>query len=227
MALYAISDFHLSFGTDKPMDIFKGWANYTERLKENIEKKVGENDTIVIPGDISWALKLKDTIEDFRFINNLPGKKIIGKGNHDLWWESVTKMNRIMKENGFDSISFLYNNSFIVDDIAVCGSRGWFFDDTADKKIVLREAGRIEASIKSAIDTGKEPILFLHYPPLNKQAVCNEIMDVIKKYNIREVYYGHVHSAGACNAFNGEYDGINFKCISCDILNFEPILVKD
>ena len=160
MALYAISDFHLSFGTDKPMDIFKGWANYTERLKENIEKKVGENDTIVIPGDISWALKLKDTIEDFRFINNLPGKKIIGKGNHDLWWESVTKMNRIMKENGFDSISFLYNNSFVVGDIAVCGSRGWFFDDTADKKIVLREAGRIEASIKSAIDTRKEPILF-------------------------------------------------------------------
>ena len=187
MALYAISDFHLSFGTDKPMDIFKGWANYTERLKENIEKKVGENDTIVIPGDISWALKLKDTIEDFRFINNLPGKKIIGKGNHDLWWESVTKMNRIMKENGFDSISFLYNNSFVVGDIAVCGSRGWFFDDTADKKIVLREAGRIEASIKSAIDTGKEPILFLHYPPLNKQAVCNEIMDVIKKYNIRPI----------------------------------------
>ena len=226
MALYAISDFHLSFGTDKPMDIFKGWANYTERLKENIGKTVGENDTIVIPGDISWALKLKDTIEDFRFIQNLPGKKIIGKGNHDLWWESVTKMNRIMEENGFDSISFLYNNSYIVDDIAVCGSRGWFFDDTADKKIVLREAGRIEASIKSALATGKEPILFLHYPPLQKQAVCDEIMDVIRKYNIRKVFYGHVHSAGAVNAFNGEYDGIDFKCISCDLLNFEPVLVS-
>ena len=142
MAIFAISDLHLSFSVDKPMDIFKGWTDYTERLKENIEKSVGENDTIVMPGDISWGLKLSETIEDFRFINNLPGKKIIGKGNHDLWWESLTKMNRIMNENGFDTISFLHNNCYEVEDIAVCGSRGWFFDDTAEKKIILREALR-------------------------------------------------------------------------------------
>lgn len=226
MSVYAISDFHLSFSVDKPMDIFKGWANYTERLKNNIEAKVTENDTIVIPGDISWALKLKDTIEDFRFIHNLPGKKIIGKGNHDLWWESLTKMNRVMEENCFDSISFLYNNCYITDDIAIVGSRGWFFDDTADKKIVLREAGRIETSIKQGIESGKELVLFLHYPPLNKEAVCDEIMDIIKKYNIKNVFYGHVHSAGALKAFEGEYEGINFKCISCDIMNFEPLLIK-
>ena len=158
MAIYAISDFHLSFGTDKPMDIFKGWSNYTERLKENIESVVKQDDVIVIPGDISWALKLKDTIEDFKFINDLPGKKIIGKGNHDLWWESLTKMNRLMQENEFENISFLYNNCYEVDDIVIAGSRGWFFDDTADKKIVLREAGRIENSLQQATQTEKEII---------------------------------------------------------------------
>lgn len=226
MAIYAISDFHLSFGTDKPMDIFKGWSNYTERLKENIESVVKQDDVIVIPGDISWALKLKDTIEDFKFINDLPGKKIIGKGNHDLWWESLTKMNRLMQENEFENISFLYNNCYEVDDIVIAGSRGWFFDDTADKKIVLREAGRIENSLQQATQIGKEIILFLHYPPIQKQAVCNEIMDVIKKFEVKKVYYGHIHSAGAVNAYEGEYDGIEFKCISCDILNFKPLLIK-
>lgn len=226
MAIFAISDLHLSFSVDKPMDIFKGWTDYTERLKENIEKSVGVNDTIVMPGDISWGLKLSETIEDFRFINNLPGKKIIGKGNHDLWWESLTKMNRIMNENGFDTISFLHNNCYEVEDIAVCGSRGWFFDDTAEKKIILREAGRLELSIKAALETKKEPVLFLHYPPISKDAVCEEIMDVILKYNIKNVYYGHIHKAGAYKAFNGEYKGVNFKCISCDLMNFEPLLIK-
>ncbi len=226
MAVYAISDFHLSFGTDKPMDIFKGWSNYTDRLKENIQNVVNENDTIVIPGDISWALKLKDTVEDFKFINSLPGKKIIGKGNHDLWWESLTKMNKMMSENEFDSISFLYNNCYVVEDIAICGSRGWFFDDKADKKIILREAGRVETSIKCAIETGKEPILFLHYPPITKEAVCDDIMNVIKQYGIKKVYYGHIHLQGSQKAFEGEYEGIMFKCISCDLMNFEPLLIK-
>ena len=132
----------------------------------------------------------------------------------------------MMEENGFDSISFLYNNCFEVDNIAIAGSRGWFFDDTADKKIVLREAGRIETSIKAAIETGKEPVLFLHYPPLNKEAVCEDIMSVIKKYDVKNIYYGHVHSAGALKAFEGEYEGMNFKCISCDLMDFKPLLIK-
>ena len=208
------------------MDIFKGWSNYTDRLKENIQSVVTENDTIVIPGDISWALKLKDTIEDFKFINSLPGKKIIGKGNHDLWWESLTKMNKLMSENEFDSISFLYNNCYMVEDMAICGSRGWFFDDKADKKIILREAGRVETSIKCALETGKEPILFLHYPPITKEAVCDDIMNVIKQYAIKKVYYGHIHLQGSQKAFEGEYEGIQFKCISCDLMNFEPLLIK-
>jgi len=226
LSIYAISDFHLSFGADKPMDIFKGWSNYTDRLKQNICDVVGEDDTIVIPGDISWALKLKDTIKDFEFINSLPGKKIIGKGNHDLWWESLTKMNKLMQECGFNSISFLYNNCYEVDNVAICGSRGWFFDDKADKKIILREAGRVEASIKCALQTGKEPILFLHYPPITKEAVCDDIMNVIKQYNIKKVYYGHIHSQGARSIFEGEYEGIEFKCISCDLMDFEPLLIK-
>lgn len=226
MALYTISDLHLSFSVDKPMDIFKGWSNYTEKLKENIEKTVGAEDTLVIPGDISWGIKLSETIEDFRFINALPGKKIIGKGNHDLWWESLTKMNRLMAENGFDTISFLHNNAFETEDFAICGSRGWFFDDKADKKIILREAGRVEASIKEAEKMGKPPVLFLHYPPISKDAVCEEITDIIFKYNIKKVYYGHIHKAGAYKAFEGEYKGTEFKCVSCDILDFNPLKIN-
>ena len=135
MSIYGISDFHLSFSADKPMDVFRGWENHTEKLKQNICECVTDDDVIVIPGDISWALKLKDTLEDFRFINSLPGKKIIGKGNHDLWWESLTKMNKMCKDNGFDTITFLFNNCYETQDVAIAGSRGWFFDDTADKKI--------------------------------------------------------------------------------------------
>lgn len=226
MAVFAISDLHLSFSVDKPMDIFNGWSNYTEKLKENIEKSVCEDDIIVIPGDISWGLKLSETIEDFRFINSLPGKKIIGKGNHDLWWESLTKMNRIMQENGFDTISFLYNNYFDVGDFAICGSRGWFFDDKADKKIISREAGRIERSLNEAESSGKMPILFLHYPPISKDTVCEEIMDVILKHSVKKVYYGHIHKAGANNAFEGIFKGTEFKCVSCDILDFNPLKIN-
>lgn len=226
MSIYGISDFHLSFSTDKPMDVFRGWENHTEKLKQNICECVTDDDVIVIPGDISWALKLKDTLEDFRFINSLPGKKIIGKGNHDLWWESLTKMNKMCKDNGFDTISFLFNNCYETQDVAIAGSRGWFFDDTADKKILLREAGRIETSISKAKETGKEVILFLHYPPLTTDSVCDEIMSVIKKHDIKKVYYGHIHRGAAFKAFNGEYDGIEFKCISCDMIDFKPLLIK-
>ena len=130
------------------------------------------------------------------------------------------------KDNGFDTISFLFNNCYETQDVAIAGSRGWFFDDTADKKILLREAGRIETSISKAKETGKEVILFLHYPPLTTDSVCDEIMSVIKKHDIKKVYYGHIHRGAAFKAFNGEYDGIEFKCISCDMIDFKPLLIK-
>lgn len=226
MSLYAISDPHLSLGTDKPMDIFKGWADYVSRLEANWRAVVSEEDTVVLPGDISWALKLEETQADFAFLHSLPGKKLIGKGNHDLWWSTVTKMKRFLSNNGFTSIDFLFNNAFPVGGMAVCGTRGWFFDDLPDKKVLLREVGRLNVSISAAEALELEPVVFLHYPPIYADSVCEEIFSVLKERGIRRCYYGHIHGAGAYNAVKGPVDGIEFHLISCDHLEFCPKLVS-
>ena len=159
MALFAIADLHLSLGEDKPMDVFAGWNDYTSRLENNWRKLVTDNDTVVVSGDISWAMKLEETLTDFTFIENLPGKKIFNKGNHDYWWSTKTKMDVFLKNNSLDSISILFNNSYVVDDYAICGTRGWFLENESqnDIKVLNREVGRLEMSIQSAIKTGKEP----------------------------------------------------------------------
>ena len=228
MSVFAIGDTHLSFGSDKPMNVFRGWDNYVERLKTNWEKLINENDTAVIMGDISWAMNLENAVEDFRFIDSLPGKKIIMKGNHDYWWNTLTKMNAFLSDNGFESISFLFNNAYLVDGIAVCGSRGWFFDSEEEEaeKIVLREAGRLRTSIECAKKLGGEPIAFLHYPPLNKQQECEPIMQVLIDEGIKRCYYAHLHSASAYNSFNGEAHGIRFELLSADYLKFCPMPIK-
>lgn len=228
MSLFAIGDTHLSFGTDKPMNVFKGWENYVERLGTNWKKLISDSDTVVIMGDVSWAMNFKELYEDFRFINELPGKKIIMKGNHDYWWNTLTKMNAFTQENGFDTISFLYNNAYLVDGIAVCGSRGWFFDSKEEEpdKIVLREAGRLRASIEAAKQTGGEPVAFLHYPPLTKLQECQPILDVLINEGVKRCYYAHLHSASAYNSFSGEAHGIEFALLSADYLKFCPYPVK-
>lgn len=226
MSLFVISDLHLSLNTDKPMNIFRGWDDYVKRLENNWRAVVDDNDTVVIPGDISWEMKLSKCEKDFAFIHSLPGKKIILKGNHDLWWESMTKMNAFLQEKGFDSIQFLHNNCIEYGDFVLCGSRGWYYDDVADDKILLREASRIKASLEAGAKTGKEIILFLHYPPLSKDRECSEIMDVIRSFEVKRIYYGHVHSAGRYSAFTGEYDGMRFYLTSCDTMSFLPLLIE-
>ena len=140
MAIFTISDLHLSLNTDKPMDVFKGWQGYVQKLEENWRKFVSHNDTVVIPGDISWELKLENTVHDFAFINSLPGKKLIIKGNHDLWWSTKRKVNEFFEENGFNSISIIFNDAVVAEERAICGSRGWFYDSTdQDEKVVLRQ----------------------------------------------------------------------------------------
>lgn len=227
MSVYAIADTHLSLSDDKPMDIFGGWQDYVSRLENNWKKLITDNDTVVIAGDISWAMSLEGAKEDFRFLNSLPGKKLIIKGNHDYWWGTMKKMREFLLENSFDTIEILHNNAFLIGNCAVCGSRGWFFDDEeSEDKILLREAGRIKRSIECARKMGGEPLVFLHYPPLTSSAVCNEILDILKEEQVKRCYYGHLHGPSMKNAFIGEKDGIKFSLISGDYLGFCPLLIE-
>lgn len=222
MSLYTISDLHLSLSCDKPMDIFYGWNNYTERLKANWERLVSVDDTVVVPGDISWALKLEDTLADLKFIDALPGKKIFLKGNHDLWWNTMKKNNEFFEKNGLKTVQCIFNSCVEAEGVGICGSRGWFFDKPeAEKKVIFREAGRLDTSISAAENAGLKPIVFMHYPPVYADSKCDEILDVLKKHGIETVYHGHIHGSGMHRAVP-ECDGITFKLVSCDCIDFTP-----
>ncbi len=227
MSIFAISDLHLSFETDKSMEIFPGWQNYTRRIKENFNKIVAEEDTVVIAGDISWATKLEEAKADLSFINSLPGKKVFIKGNHDFWWTTAKKINDFFEKNKFDTIKIVYNNFFAVEKYAVCGTRGWFYDKSGpeDEKVLLRECGRLETSLFQAENSGFEPIVFLHYPPVYGNFKNEMILKILKSHKIDTVYYGHIHGSGIKSTVS-EYDGIKMKLLSADCNGFSPILVK-
>ena len=176
MALYAIGDLHLSLGTDKPMDDFYGWDHYVERLESNWRRLITEQDTVVIAGDISWGMTMEEAHADFAFLQSLPGQKLLIKGNHDYWWQTRRKMDVYLSENGFSTLRIVHNDAVAVDDrLAVCGTRGWFYDaeGDADKKVLNREVGRLHASVQAAKETGCEPTVFLHYPPVYGDSVCH------------------------------------------------------
>ncbi len=226
MSIFVIADLHLSFGTEKPMDIFPGWENHWQRLESNWSKLVKPQDTVVIPGDISWGLTLEQALPDFQFINRLPGQKIISKGNHDYWWQTTKKLNDYLAQNNLDSIKFLHNNSYEVEDVVICGTRGWIFENgqAQDEKVILREAGRLKASL-DYIQSPKEKIVFLHYPTIYQEQRANHIIDTLMNYNIRRCFYGHLHGKTINYAFNGVSDGIKYKLISADALNFCPYII--
>ena len=231
MSVFAISDLHLSLTTNKPMDVFGGnWDRYVEKLKENWQNTISPDDTVVIPGDISWAMTLEEAEEDFKFIEQLNGKKIIGKGNHDYWWNSVTKMTAFFEKIGVKTISLLHNNAFLCEDIIICGSRGWMIDDKEafDRKIQEREAGRLRLSLEAAkkIQNNNQDIyVFLHYPPSHRGAVCEPIVDVLKEYEIKQVYYGHLHGIPK-DSVTYMVENIKTTIISSDFLKFTPLLIK-
>ena len=194
MALFVLGDTHLSLGASKPMDIFPGWNDYVERLEKNWRKLIKPEDTIVLAGDISWAMRLTDTRKDFEFLQSLPGQKIIMKGNHDYWWSTVNKMNAYLKAEGFDTLHILHNNSYSVEGYALCGTRGWLFDagEAHDEKVMNREIGRLRMSLDAA-EPGLEKLVFLHYPPVYTGTSAPEIVATLKEYSIRTCYYGHLH----------------------------------
>ncbi|MDL2232813.1 metallophosphoesterase [Ruminococcaceae bacterium OttesenSCG-928-L11] len=227
MAIYAIGDLHLSVAAKKPMDVFPGWDNHAEKLIENWNRVVGPHDTVVLNGDTSWGMTLQQALPDFRLIHQLPGKKIIIKGNHDYWWASATKMRELFAENSLDSLYILHNNSFTVEGVHICGSRGWMFEtgERHDEKLINREAMRIDASIRSVGEQEGERLLFLHYPPLYANQRLEPFLAVMHQYGIRRCYYGHIHGAGHKYAVQGMIQGIEFTMISADYIDFTPVLV--
>ena len=227
MKLFAIADLHLSLGTDKPMDSFPGWHDYVSRLERGWKAVVGEEDTVVIAGDISWGMSLEEARPDFAFIHSLPGRKLLLKGNHDYWWTTRKKMDDFFVTCGFDTLTIIHNTAQAVGKFAVCGTRGWFFDAEADgdKKVLNREVGRLGASLDAAEKIGGEPVVFLHYPPVCGGQSCPEILSVLQERKIARCYYGHIHGAGIRRAFQGDYHGIQLKLISGDSLGFVPLLV--
>ena len=228
MSVYAIGDTHLSFSVDKPMDIFKGWDDYAQRLENNWQRLITNEDTVIINGDISWAMGLEQAEKDLQFLNNLNGTKIISKGNHDYWWNTITKMENFCKEKGFDTIKLLHNNAYKVGEIAIAGTRGWFFDAEKDNvdKVMARECARLQRSIDEARKLGGEVVVFLHYPPVSTVKVCEPIMNVLKENDIKRCYYGHLHGGAINGAVNEVYEGIKFQLVSADYLQFCPLFIN-
>ena len=227
MALYAIGDLHLCLGAPKPMDIFGGnWIGYMDKLKAGLSA-ISPDDTTVLLGDLSWALDLASAREDFAWINQIPGRKIILKGNHDYWWSTASKFYKFCEENGFSNQLILNNNHYAYNGWAICGTRGWFFEEERgsehDEKVFRRELIRLESSLQSAGDMPK--IVFLHYPPLYKGYRCEEILELLKRYEVRQCYYGHLHGASHGLAMEGQWDGIEFRLVAADKLNFQPYQV--
>ncbi|SCI59447.1 Predicted phosphoesterase or phosphohydrolase [uncultured Flavonifractor sp.] len=229
MALYAIGDTHLSLSSGKPMDVFGGgWTGYVDKLKEGFSQ-IRPEDTVVLCGDLSWAMGLEEAREDFAFLNALPGKKLLMKGNHDYWWNTAAKMERFFQENGFTTFHLLHNNCYFYGDIALCGTRGWFYEEDREghgTKIFNRELIRLEASLKAGGE--KEKFCFLHYPPLYQGYRCQEIIDLMERYGVTRCYYGHLHGGSHRLAASGKHGGIEYHLVSADYLGFRPEkLVED
>ena len=226
MALFAIGDTHLSLSSNKPMDVFGGgWAGYVEKLAAGFTV-VKPEDTVVLCGDISWGMSLEEAKKDFAFLNAFPGQKYLLKGNHDYWWTTAAKMERFFTENGFNTFHILHNNCAFYGQIALCGTRGWFYEEDKgghNEKVFNREVIRLEASLKAAGE--REKICFLHYPPLYENYKCPEILALLEKYKVKKCYYGHLHGGSHKLAIEGERDGVEYRLISADYLRFVPRLV--
>ena len=228
MSLFAIGDLHLSLDGSKSMSVFGGrWTDYQQKIERGFSL-LTEEDVCVLCGDLVWGMTMEAAREDFLFISRLPGKKIILKGNHDYWWSTAAKAYRFFEENGMENMQILNNNCYEYREYAICGTRGWFFEeergDEHDRKIMLREVGRLEASLKAAGERKK--LVFLHYPPIYQGYECPEILSLLEQYQVERCYYGHIHGKGHSAAFQGERNGTVFRMVSADYLDFYPLKVE-
>lgn len=231
MSIYVIADLHLSFKVNKPMDIFgDNWDNHPEKIRKYWLDNIKPEDTVILPGDFSWATYIEDAKPDFDFLNSLPGKKILLKGNHDYWWTTLAKMREFVLDNNYENIDFLYNNAYLVEDKIIVGTRGWTLQDGEEnKKMINRENERLKLSFKYGIQNfgeDKEIIAFMHYPPIASENLLGsnflEFYKTMKEYDVKECYYGHLHGNSHKDAIEGDVGGINFHLISADYLDFKP-----
>ena len=211
------------------MDIF-GWNNYEEKISQDWRTNVKEEDLVLLTGDFSWEMKLENTYKDFQFINNLPGKKLLLKGNHDLWWTTLKRMREFLKEKEFNNIDFIYNNSYEFENYIIAGTRGWNLvsENIDDKKIKDRELLRLENSIIDGIrkyGEDKPIIVCMHYPPLLKELKNSEFTKILEKYNVKYCLYGHLHGKSHMNVFDGNYNNVAYKMVSCDYTGFKLIKI--
>ena len=238
MSVFVMSDLHLSTeNPSKAMDVFGNrWKDYQSKIDKNWRKIVTNNDTVIIPGDISWGSSLQDAIPDLRFLDSLPGKKIISKGNHDFWWSTASKLNALFKDQNFDSLSILNNNALVAEDYIITGTRGWFSDPSSQitaqptdyQKIINREAIRLRLALSAAAklreETNKEIIAFFHFPPLWNDFCDENTFDALVEFGVKRCYFGHIH--GCYNVPDKhEHRGVNLTMISADFLNFTPKLI--
>ena len=226
MALYVLGDPHLSFRSQKPMDIFGGaWNGYVDKLREGLSV-LREEDTIILAGDISWGMSLEESTEDFAFLDAFPGRKLIGKGNHDYWWTTANKTYRFWEEHGFKTLNLLHNNCYEYGGYALCGTRGWFLDEDKNghnQKVFNRELLRLETSLKAA---GEKPkLVFLHYPPLYQGYSCPEILNLLEQYQVRACYYGHLHGGSHRLALEGMHGSVDYHLVAGDYLGFHPLKI--
>lgn len=232
MSIYAISDLHLSFDENKPMYIFgTNWENHQEKIKQNWEQTVKQNDLVLLPGDFCWAMYLQEAYKSFDYLEKLPGKKLLLKGNHDYWWTTITKMRKYLKENNFNSIDFIYNNSYEFENYIICGTRGWLIleNDEENKKILNREIERLKLSLEHAKNNfnveQKKIIVCMHYPPI-KENTISQFIQIMKEYNVQICLYGHLHAGAHKEVKEGEIEAIDFKMVSCDYTNFKLIKIN-
>lgn len=229
MALYAIGDTHLSLGADKPMDTFGGnWKGYVGKLRERFAPLTAE-DTVVFCGDLSWGMTLEEALPDFLFLNGLfPGRKILVKGNHDYWWTTANKMYTFWWDHGITDFVLLHNNCQFYGDLALCGTRGWFFEEEQDgqnEKVFKREVLRLETSLKAAGE--REKLCFLHYPPLYQGYICREIVELMERYRVNACYYGHLHGGSHRLAREGRRGQLEYHLVAGDYVDFWPQKIAD
>ena len=227
MSVYAIGDPHLSLGCAKEMNIFAGWHVYVQRLEQNWRENISPEDTVILAGDISWAMNMEDALAEFTFLHGLPGEKYLMKGNHDYWWTTVSSMQRFLDQHRLNTLHFLHNNAVTAEGVSLCGSRGWMFEEgeRAEGSITARELGRIRRSLAAA-PPENEKILFLHYPPIFGQQVIPEFFDAMKEYGVKQCFYGHLHGGAIPLAYQGEFFGVDCRLISADYLKFCPIKIR-